>query len=1094
MSKKEDEALKIGDFVTFINPKYNGMLSAEGILLPDLVLNTNLSTLDDALFSIHLQRQYSASREYEDCVKTSDEQGIDISDASNQKFLNALIKSRDNETKLNNDYMSKRVGESVRFGDIIQLFHCKSGKYLTVEANILAKNERENMSVALDSGGNPYSWLVVTPRFKIDREGHDREINCSLEMTPWRMNIFQSATDAQQESLVLASQIIYINDPETLSNVAIDEEEVDNADDNSHNFGTLVLRPQAPNAPVDSRALWTLELKAITMGGPIYWRTSQVKIKNVCTGVYLDSTPAYEIDDEGDVVEKYVLNTTSDGTSLGASWNITEPNSTSKMLQNAKAYQISCSGIFFERGEERDDKTYILKGTKEKSTALSLLIHKYSETSAADAAEATIVEPLDRLINFSQGFPISATNIVIGVDKNDPVVKARRQTLLKEQKILDVLLALIFKLKPISERMEKASNATKANPVNFTDEERTVIQMGSLILELCFSLLYYCIQENPENQIYIADNLPVILAHLSSQPLAGKCVTEMLSKNEELQETKITSREIAIFVDKLRSSKMNPMYLQLLQACCSCVGKGVDGNQCKVADMIFENTNDIIIQINADFTKISPANWESTNSAIYVPKSPIPGSPVMGEGLLYNGLPALSLSWTTNSIDFSPLGLFGKLSVNVLELYNADQRAQRSNRNKNKTGVDQKAMVADYFISQMYLGAEMCMDRNYVAMHKLDNLFSFEILATLMKINVTDKLKAAAARLMLCLYVDRDPQASTKIPVLTRTWTEVVKHNEPKLPYVEPQRRYIFALIQQILSEHIEGMAGRRWTDMSKRMLHLLRMLVSFKFYGDMDRMQDVIKPLINAIDRRKVNFNKKPDPTASNSVKASKVVPTDASAKYSVKEESKEEDDETWDDDEDPQAAIEEALKNTWQGRTLTFMDGMPWMLFILSLVAVAVTFTVLSAVSGVEDETGSPKWIVGIAIFVIFVYDLLVRLYCHFYIFSEVWTFLASTFNQIDVVVVLIDVIFLLLTSDGDDSGSAQYSKALRLVRMVRLLRILRAAKVISAIVDLSTEEVITFKEPARFAKAPMYELETMNEMVDILLYAQTVMQDRS
>jgi hypothetical protein len=48
--------------------------------------------------------------------------------------------------------------------------------------------------------------------------------------------------------------------------------------------------------------------------------------------------------------------------------------------------------------------------------------------------------------------------------------------------------------------------------------------------------------------MYVADFMPVLLAHLSSQPLAGKCVTEMLSKNLELQETKIGTREIQVGV------------------------------------------------------------------------------------------------------------------------------------------------------------------------------------------------------------------------------------------------------------------------------------------------------------------------------------------------------------------------------------------------------------------------------------------------------------------------------------------------------------------------------------------------------------------
>jgi len=41
---------------------------------------------------------------------------------------------------------------------------------LTVSGS-LAKDERENMMVTLNTNGNIYSWLQVCPRYKIDREG-----------------------------------------------------------------------------------------------------------------------------------------------------------------------------------------------------------------------------------------------------------------------------------------------------------------------------------------------------------------------------------------------------------------------------------------------------------------------------------------------------------------------------------------------------------------------------------------------------------------------------------------------------------------------------------------------------------------------------------------------------------------------------------------------------------------------------------------------------------------------------------------------------------------------------------------------------------
>ena len=1254
--QKEENNLRFGDYVTFFNQKgeKGGMLCAEGILLEHIFLKSNITTLDDALFCIHLQRQYSASKEYNDYMESIvDEPPEVVNEPSALKYQQALERGMNNEIKLNNEMLKKCINESkvVRFGDVIQLFHCKSGKYVTIHPMVLANDERENMSVSLDAQGSIYSLLVVKPKQKTDRDGdivrdasdmylqvqqrmneylhsaerdpivgHDREVNCSLETSTWRMNIFQSSSDAANSDLLLTAQLIYLNDPESQANLAIcepeqepldpdeddhsddgeddEDEEGDEGDDSHvddgdidlmHRYGDLKLQPWVPGTPVDSRCLWVMEMRNITQGGPIYWRNVQVRLKNLSKACYLEVETRYDIahdkeSGEDTVVDRHVIKTTYQADAVGAMWNIIEPNSTSKTLRNSKPYQIGgYGGVYLQLGEELDEKI-VITGTKDKDEALSLLIYRYSEeeeefgSMGGDDKSMQQVEPLDvyvamacrnylqkyldmtvipsnkttgtlwptadrtdmavlqmiieRTVNFSQGFAISKKDVVLGVDKEDIVKKRKRQKLLAEQGILDILLAIIYKLKPISMKVDAYEQANAATREPFTDDENAAINMGKLILGLCFRLLYYCILDNPKNQLHIADNLPVLLAHLGSQPLAGTCVTEMLSKNQELQETKITTREIDIFVAKLRGSKMNPMYLQLLRACCSCMGNGVDGNQCKVVDRIFENTNDIIIEINADYSKLAPVPWSSTRSGLYIPQAEIAGSPIEGKNLLHNGLPALSLSWTTNSIDFSPLGLFGKLSVNVLELYRADQPEARSksmSKAKKKANT-QKAMVADYFVNQLYLAAEMCMDRNYVAMHRLDALFPYDVLCTLLKMPVQDKLKAAAARLVLCLHVDRDPQAGTKIPVLTRMWTDVAKSAVPKLPFVEPQRQYFFALLQQMLSEHVEGMAGRRWTDFSRRMLNLLNMMVGFKFYGDLKRMGDVIGPLILAIDRRKMSFGKdakdknssnegksgkagnqavvedgamssksqKPDPTTSNKISENKVVPLDSSSsKYALdsgKEESKEED-ETYADDslEDEDAEFD---MSSWQGRTLAFMEGTPFLLCILSLVAVAVGITVYTTISGEDDTTGTKWYWIGIGIFAIFLIDITLRGYCHWYTKGELKTFIQNSFNQIDIIVVLIDIVFLAIPDDASgNSSSAQYTKTLRLVRMVRLLRILRAARVINALSDLASGgETGGYKEPSRFSKAPSFELDTMNEMVDILLYTQSVMQDRN
>ena len=66
MQKEQEKFLRIGDYVTFANGNLHGMLCAEGILVEQVILRGDITTLDDALYCVHLQRQYSAAREYEE--------------------------------------------------------------------------------------------------------------------------------------------------------------------------------------------------------------------------------------------------------------------------------------------------------------------------------------------------------------------------------------------------------------------------------------------------------------------------------------------------------------------------------------------------------------------------------------------------------------------------------------------------------------------------------------------------------------------------------------------------------------------------------------------------------------------------------------------------------------------------------------------------------------------------------------------------------------------------------------------------------------------------------------------------------------------
>ena len=148
-------------------------------------------------------------------------------------------------------------------------------------------------------------------------------MNCSLEQTSWRINIYQSAVDILEPMNLLASQLVYINDPEIGSNLSIalrvlesldddnDNEEIvkiiegvddDDDDDDASNMkenesssenteyedeeNKLLL---LPNDSFNANSLWILEAQSLLTGGPVKWKTEGIRFRHLNTGLYLCS-------------------------------------------------------------------------------------------------------------------------------------------------------------------------------------------------------------------------------------------------------------------------------------------------------------------------------------------------------------------------------------------------------------------------------------------------------------------------------------------------------------------------------------------------------------------------------------------------------------------------------------------------------------------------------------------------------------------------------------------------------------------------------------------------------------------------------------
>lgn len=202
--------IRYGDFVVLRHSKpFEGYLAADGLLFGDVYLlkqdDDQNSTMEDCVWEIYVQNQYSSIKEYENKmmygltehdVESKEWRKLDTgihqrkvlsqskqASASSKKaktktleekkadIMNMLRMATINEQRLNEKMMALKVGKPVAFGDLIQLRHVKTNKFLTVNPYTLAKMERENLRITVQSRGDSLSCLAFMPRYKSEKEG-----------------------------------------------------------------------------------------------------------------------------------------------------------------------------------------------------------------------------------------------------------------------------------------------------------------------------------------------------------------------------------------------------------------------------------------------------------------------------------------------------------------------------------------------------------------------------------------------------------------------------------------------------------------------------------------------------------------------------------------------------------------------------------------------------------------------------------------------------------------------------------------------------------------------------------------------------------
>lgn len=239
-------------------------------------------------------------------------------------MLNKLRVAADKEREQNDLEYRKMLGNIIQYGTSIQLLHVKSDKYVTMQKNSPARQERNAMRVYLDKLGNEGSWFSVEPVYKHVSIGDNVmsgericlipysngnsttvsqmkqqlhlshhhlpdhksawEVNCLNEHTEWQISLFLQFDENQPDN-VKSGDVVRLFHADQQTFLTLDEDPKTKKD---VVFLRMTNRPSATDA-TSSRALWEIQVhneETAYRGGAATWRR-RVRFKHLATDLYL---------------------------------------------------------------------------------------------------------------------------------------------------------------------------------------------------------------------------------------------------------------------------------------------------------------------------------------------------------------------------------------------------------------------------------------------------------------------------------------------------------------------------------------------------------------------------------------------------------------------------------------------------------------------------------------------------------------------------------------------------------------------------------------------------------------------------------------